>query len=334
MKVKNVRVSNKRMREHQHLLDVKIRQSKERMRRASSIFFGTFKFVFIVALLVGGGIGIKEALRRFVWENPDYLLSDIAYRTDGTLTREDVLRSAGIVEGVNIFKLDISAVRDSIAALPPVDRVEVQRLLPNRMTIRIAERKPIAWVTNRADEDPTTSERAYLIDAHANAMKPRGPRQQFIHLPMISGFPVENLADGQRVADYKVQAALELVRLNADNTRWQIKNVDVATGYSLVVTDNRHIQLTFNLDALDKQLARLDRLFRVLGDRENDLRTVNLFGDRNTYVTYQPPVIDPAATEPQPAPAKPGAKPSTPAPVRKATAVDRVKQPFNKNGKR
>jgi cell division septal protein FtsQ len=343
MKVKNVRVSNKRMRQHQHLLDVTVRQSKERLRRARTIFFGAFKVVFIIALIVGSVVGIKEALRRFVWENPDYLLSDITYRTDGTLTREDVLKSAGVVEGVNIFKLDISAVRDAIAALPPVDRVEVQRLLPNRMTIRIVERNPIAWVTNRADEDPITSERAYLIDAHANAMKPRGPRHQFIHLPMISGFPVENLADGQRVTDYKVQAALELVRLNADNTRWQIKNVDVATGYSLIVTDNRRIKLTFNLDGLAKQLSRLDALFTRLGDREKELQTVNLFGERNTYITYQPPVIDPTAPEPPPGASKPGAKGSTPAPsrkpeatpaTRKASVVDRVKQPFRTNGKR
>ncbi len=328
MKVKNVRVSNKRMRQHQHLLDVTVRQSKERVRRARAIFFGVCKSVFFTALIAGIVVGGKEALRRFVWENPDYLLSDISFRTDGTLTRADVLHSAALVEGVNIFKLDISKVRDAINALPQVDRVEVQRLLPNRVTIRIAERKPIAWVVNRGDEDPTTSESAFLIDARAIAMRPRGVRQQFIHLPMICGFPVENLADGQRVTDYKVQAALELVRLNADNTRWQIKNVDVATGYSLVVTDNRRIQLTFNPDALDRQLDRLRRLFRILGEREKDLQTVNLFGERNTYLTYQPPVPDPIA-----APTVPPKPVATPSP-RKSSPADRVKQPFHSNGKR
>ena len=347
----NTKGSNQRRQQRQHALEVTLRQSKERARRTRTIVFGVCKVVLWVALLVGAGVGGKEALRRFLWENPDYVLADIVYHTDGTLLRDDVLATAGLVEGVNIFKVDLAGARDRISAMPQVDRVEVLRQFPSRVLVSIGERKPIAWVMKSGEEDPTASRKAYLIDARAIPMKPRSVLHQYINLPIISGFPVENLADGQRVANYEVQAALELVRLNADNTRWQIKKIDVANGYSLVVTDSRRIQLTFHLDHLDRQLERLNKLFTVIGSaRQQELQKVNLFGEKNTYVTFRPPP-EPESEEVAPVPPgkpggkppskistpKPGAspKPTTPAPkARKASPVDRLKKPFNSNGKR
>ena len=325
--MKNIRASNKRIRKQQHLLDVKIRKSKEQSRVFWSVVWGTCKCAVAAALLIGGYIGGKRGLQVYVWENPDYMLSEIRYSTDGTLTRTDVVGVSGLAEGTNIFLIDLARARDAINALPQVDRVEIERQFPSRVSIKIAERKPIAWVTKRADEDPSTSATAFLIDARSVAMKPRGVLQQYIHLPIISGFPVENLADGHRAPNYEIQAALELVRLNAENTKWQITTIDVSTGYCLKVTDNRRIQITFHLDKLEQQLDRLNRLFDRIGARQKELQTVNLFGERNTYATDVEPVPEPApdATPPPVAagkgaggkvpPAAANARGSTPAPA-------------------
>ena len=349
--MKNVRASNKRIRKKQHLLDVKIRRTKEQSRVFWSIFWGTFKTVLAVALLIAAYIGGKRGLQLYVWENPDYMLSEIRYSTDGTLTRADVVGVSGLAEGMNIFLVDLATARDAINALPQVDRVEVQRQFPSRVTIKISERKPIAWVTKRADDDPSTSPTAFLIDARSIAMKPRGMLHQYIHLPIISGFPVENLADGHRAANYEIQAALELVRLNAENTKWQIKNIDVSSGYCLNVTDNRRIRITFNIDRLDQQLDSLNHLFDRIGEKQKELQTVNLFGQRNAYTTDIPPVPEPTpeATLPPVVPAKgtsipapssasKRAKRSTPAPkpkpTKKAAGVEHLKKPFRSDAQR
>ncbi len=356
----NTRGNYQRRRQREHALEVTARQSKERSRRKRIALFTVCKFVFWVALIIGTVVGGKEALRRFVWQNPDYALAEIIYRTDGTLLREDALNTAQLVEGVNIFKVDISGARARIAAMPQVDRVEVRRLFPNRVNVTVSERKPIAWVMTTGTEDPTTSRKAFLIDARAIPMQPRSALHQYLRLPIICGFPVENLAAGQRAANYEIQAALELVRLNADDTRWQIKTIDVANGYSLVVTDSRHIQVTFHLDNLERQLERLHKLFAVIGvEKQKELRRVNLFGEKNTYTTPAEPEPEPVALAPVP-PAKPGSKTApkstppkaTPAPrtatptprpatspspsstVRKTSPVDHLKKPFNSNGQR
>jgi hypothetical protein len=316
----NSKGGNKKLHKRPHVLDVTLTQHKERAKRARRAFRRVFGVLFLIALIVGSYVGGKEALRRFVWENPDYLLSDVRFNTDGTLLRDDVLDHAGLVEGRNIFRLDLAGIRQRIAELPQVERVQVERQLPNRVTVAIVERKPIAWVMKRVDDDPQLpATKAYLIDARAIPMKPRQMQPQFGHLPMIGGFPVENLADGQRVTNYEILAALELIRLNEGNTRWQIRTIDVQSGYSLLVTDIRRIQLLFHLDNLQRQIDRLHKLFKVIGtEREKELVKVNLFGERNTYVVYRPP------EEPEPeqsdlvpvsnnqrAPAKPGTAPKT-----------------------
>lgn len=363
----NSKGGNRKLHKRPHVLDVTLTQHKERARRARRAFRRVFGVFFLIALIVGSYVGGKEALRRFVWENPDYMLSEIRFNTDGTLLRDHVITESGIVEGQNIFRVDIAGARQRIAALAQVERVQVERELPSRVTISIIERKPIAWVMKSGDEDPTQlRNKACLIDARGVPMKPRSVLHQFIHLPIICGFPVENLADGQRVTNYEILAALELIRLNEGNTRWQIRTIDVQSGYSLLVTDIRRIQFLFHLDNLQRQIDRLHRLFTIIGpEREKELVRVNLFGERNTYVNYRPPpepeaeeseivpvsntqrpstkpAPDPKSASPAratPAPkSTPGTKKSgrvssepTPRSVRKASPVHPLKKPFNSN---
>ena len=111
---------------------------------------------------------------------------------------------------------------------------------------------------------------------------------EFLHLPIISGVEVENLAPGQKVRTFEMQSALELVRLNADSTRFQVRNIDVAKGYCLVVTDQKRAQITFGLDRVDQQLERLNRLLDHLEPEQREIQTVNLLVERNVPVTFAP----------------------------------------------
>jgi len=50
-------------------------------------------------------------------------------------------------------------------------------------------------------------------------MKTKRMLEEYYHLPHISGVPVENCVPGQRLTTMEIQAAIELVRLDTDNTR-------------------------------------------------------------------------------------------------------------------
>ena len=291
----NKRISSSRQRKQQHLLDVKLRASTERSRRFRAVSGFIFKTVFFAGLIAGAWIGGKEALRRFVWENPDYFVRELNFSTDGALTREQVLTSANIAEGRNIFTIDLAAARTAIEKMPQVESAVVQRALPNRINITINERRPIAWVAAKGDEDPSSSDRSFLIDGRGVVLRSRVLLPEYYHLPIITGFETENLVPGKRVNVFEMQSALELIQLNADSTRFQVRNIDISKGYCLIVTDQRHAKITFGLDRLDRQLDRLYRcLDRAAADKK-ELQTVNLIVERNIPVTFYDPEADAAA---------------------------------------
>jgi cell division septal protein FtsQ len=282
----NQRISTGRQRQRQHVLEVKLRTSKERARRFNIAMTYVLRAIVVGGCIAGAWFGGRELMRRFVWENPDYFLSDVRFATDGTLTREQVMIAGDIVEGKNIFTVDLAGAHDAIARLPQVESVEVQRLLPNRVTINIVERRPVAWVTSKRDEDPTTSDRSFLIDARGIVMRNRVRLPEYVNLPVIAGVETENLAPGQRVNAFEVEAALELVRLTADSTRFPVRHVDVTKRYCLVVASLGRARITFGIDDIDSQLARLYRIMDAAEQMKKELRTVNLILTRNTPATF------------------------------------------------
>ncbi len=292
---RNQRLFRTRQQRSQQLLEVSLRASKERARRMRVVASAIFKVLVFAALCAGAWIGTKEGLRRFVWENPSFFLSDVRVTSDGTLTREQILAIAGIVEGRNIFLTDFTKAREALDGLPQVERVELQRALPNRVDIEVTERQPIAWVAAKGDTDPVTSERSFLIDGRGFVMKPRKVLPEYEHLPVVSGVVTEDLAAGQKVSTCEMQAALELIRLNADSTRWQARDIDVSKGYCVVVTDRDRARITFGLDHIEKQLARLYRLLEVIEPTHREIQTVNLLVERNPPVTFLEPVGEESA---------------------------------------
>jgi len=338
---RNKRVLNLRQQKRHDVLEVTLRESTERVRRFRAITGFVARTVLLVSIVGGVWFGGKEALRRFLWENPDYFvhLDDLHFQSNGTLTREQAITASGIVEGENIFKVDLAATRSALEKLPQVESAEVQRLLPNRLNISITERRPVAWVTAKPDDDPTIAENSFLIDMSATVMRARTILPQYYHMPIISGVETGNLVPGQRVNTFEMQSALELVRLDSDSTRFQVRNIDLAKGYCLVVTDQKRAHITFGLDHLAAQLARLNRLLDVIEPTGKEIQTVNLLVERNVPVTFydfdsehaapkdenNPPKPDPKDGKPKfappaiqnkPGPALPGQKPS-PTPLQK-----------------
>ena len=78
IRAKNQRVSKPRQRRQQHLLEVTVRRDIARVQRNRAVIIGfVCKALLLVGLCVGAWVGGKELLRRYLWENPDYFLSDI-----------------------------------------------------------------------------------------------------------------------------------------------------------------------------------------------------------------------------------------------------------------
>ena len=343
--VRNQRVSNSRQRRQQHLLDVKVRSRKATQHRNRRVLVLLSKIALGVILCAGAYLGIREGTKRLFFENPDYQLRQIEVQTDGTLQREQILKTADLHEGENIFHVNLQRVHDALQELPQVDEVQVTRQMPAEIDIRVVERKPVAWITSEKQiSDPFASDAAFLVDARGVLMKEKKLLPEYLGLPLITGSTSESLEAGEMIQSFEAKAALDLLRLSSGSfmqTRFKIREIDLSKGYCLVVTDKNHVRITFGFDHLSSQLQRLEQFLVYSDDSKRELETVNLLVHRNIPVTFTQPAaevindtIDPEGAEPKilkatpvhpsikPAPAadttKSGAKPR---PVRKAVPV-------------
>jgi cell division septal protein FtsQ len=290
---RNRRVSNVRQRRQQHLLDVKVRSRSATQQRNRRILVFVSKFALGIALCLGLYLGAREGARRFFFDNPDYRLSTIEVQTDGALPREQILKTADLHEGENIFRVSLARVHDTLQQLPQVDDVQVVRKLPAEIDIKVIERKPVAWITTEKQiSNPFASDAAFLVDARGVLMKEKKLLPEYLGLPLISGCTSESLEPGKVVESFEAKAALELLRLSTRSfmqTRFQIREIDVSKGYCLLVTDKTHTRVTFGFDNLDAQLQRLEKFLVYSDDSKQELATVNLLVQRNIPVTFATP---------------------------------------------
>src|SRR5437773_8236493 len=290
---RNRRMSNMRKRRQQHLLDVKVRSRRATQHRIRKVLV-FFSKLALVALFCGGGyVGAREAARRFFFDNPDYQLKAIELQTDGTLQREQILRTADLREGENIFRVNLARVHDQIQQLPQIDEVEVVRKLPGEIDIHVVERKPVAWITGEKQiSDPFVSEAAFLVDARGVLMKEKKLLPEYLGLPLISGCSSESLEEGKVVESSEAKTALDQLRLSTRSfmqMRFQIREIDVSKSYCLLVTDKNHTHVMFALDNLEAQLQRLEQFLVYSDDSKQELETVNLLVQRNMPATFTKP---------------------------------------------
>src|SRR5438128_5489789 len=254
------------------------------------------KFALVIGLCFGLYLGAREGAKRFFFDNPDYRLSTIEAQTDGTLQREQILKTADLHEGENVFRVNLARVHDRLQQLPQVDEVQVVRKLPAEIDIKIVERKPIAWITGEKQiADPFASDAAFLVDARGVLMKEKKLLPEYLGLPLISGCTSESLEAGKVVDSSEAKAALELLRLSTRSfmqTRFQIREIDVSKGYCLLVTDKNHTRVSFGFDQLDVQLQRLEKFLVYCDDSKQELATVNLLVQRNIPVTFAKPAVE------------------------------------------
>src|SRR5438876_8135403 len=290
---RNRRMSNMRKRRQQHLLDVKVRSRRATQHRIRKVLV-FFSKLALVALFCGGGyVGVREAARRFFFDNPDDQLKAIELQTDGTLQREQILRTADLREGENIFRVNLARVHDQIQQLPQVDEVQVVRKLPGEIDIHVVERKPVAWLTNEKEiSDPFVSDAAFLVDARGVLMREKKLLPEYLGLPLILGCSSESLEAGKVVESPAAKTALELLRLGTRSfmqMHFQIREIDVSKSYCLLVTDKNRTRVTFGLNDLETQLQRLEQFLVYCDDSKQELETVNLLVQRNIPVTFATP---------------------------------------------
>lgn len=323
-KPNNRRRSGASQHKTQGLLEVKVRSELAHRQRNRAILVWSCKISLAVAMVTGGMYGGREVVNRMFLRNPEYDLAAVEITDDGSaLSREVILSTAKLTLGKNIFSFSLSKAREALVALPQVERVELQRSLPNKIVVDIVERRPVAWLAEAKTTDPSASEKSFLIDSKGVLFKPKRQLPEYLRLPAIYGAMVENYLPGDTVSSPEVCAALELVQKNSDANRFRLQSIDLSKGYCLIVTDARRGRLTFGLDDIGRQLDRLGAVLDYAAAQGKEIRTVNLMVEKNTPAV----LVDPAAPEPETSAAQEPAANPVAVPTDKTPAKTAKKKP-------
>lgn len=327
---KNARRTSTAQRRYQHVLDVSVRSSHFGKQRQRWLFGWMTKFLIIAALGTGLYFGIRKAISWVILKNPDYNVAELDVQTDGLLDSERVLQTADLHKGSNIFLVNLNRAKTRIESIPEVEHVQVSRHLPNRITVEINERKPVAWlaVARGIDsrDEVVASKDSFLIDANGVLLQPRKLSPQDRYLPIIRHYNGASLTEGTQTEGEEIKAALDLLRAHQDSlvaARFQIQEIDLAKHYGLQVTDRNGTQVLFALEEMDRQLKRLDTYLQYTDQHGQRIQTINLLVQKNVPVTY---MVDALNTDkPADAPVA-AATPAAPAsPVKSAAAAGREK---------
>lgn len=226
------------------------------------------------ALLVSlAGWGIYFALT-----SPRYQVRNVEAVGIQALSFEDVATLAA-VEGLPIWSIQTADIEARVAQSPYVERVTARLMLPDRVVVNIAERKPdVRWIHNGAAYDVTWN--GLIVDARPENEVPPVPLPATEALtqtqPALEEAPVpaqEPIANSVtihdttqnrplNVGDYVDADALELARrvslrapseLPAPITRIEW---DSGLGISLIMGEGHQVVLGRS-DDLDRKLATL-----------------------------------------------------------------------------
>ncbi|MES2735721.1 MAG: FtsQ-type POTRA domain-containing protein [Verrucomicrobiota bacterium] len=267
----------------------KIREMEKQaaQRRGFKWALGLIAVICLLALL-------KITVQESILKNPQFELRDVAVQTSGPLTVEKIVRATLLTRGENLLTINMRALHTRLRQLPPVKDVAIERDFDaGLMTLRITQRQPVAWLDcPKLGMVAGRSEVGYLLDHEAVPFPCDVVTEALTSLPVIRYAALAQKTAGVAIQDLQLTSALKLLHEleeRFEQGQPQVRSLDIQTPYSMVATFADKSVITFGVDDLDVQLARLDRIRLEARQRRWEIGTLNLLARQNVPITFRQP---------------------------------------------
>jgi cell division protein FtsQ len=157
------------------------------------------------AAAVAGPAWCATQVPRLIAHSPRFQLRALEVSGHAMVSGREVLAASGLGPEESIFSIDLEDVRRRIEALPWVRDVRMRRRPPDRLAVRVTERRRVAWVDVGG---------IYGVDAEGVVLP--GPREDVdsfakLDLPVVSGLDAgpDSLGPGASVPDANLVAVLD-----------------------------------------------------------------------------------------------------------------------------
>lgn len=92
---------------------------------------------------------IVAALIVIMLLTPGFDIKEINVYGNSVVKNEDIIKSSGIVKGVNIFSVSLKSARDNIEEMGYIESVKVKRNLPSSIDIEVVEAAGVAYIVTK-----------------------------------------------------------------------------------------------------------------------------------------------------------------------------------------
>lgn len=194
-----------------------------------------------------------------------FRISSVAMSGESQLSREQVLRLAGITDHSSLLFLNAAATRARLEADPWIADATVLKLYPGRLQIQLKERKAFALWQNKGEVS--------VIAADGTVLQPFTPR--FRSLPFVVGDGAEGKAQDflHLLNEYRDIADRVASSVLVANRRW---NLNLKDGVEVRLPETGVKQALETLVRLDREKKLLSRDITAVDLRLADRVSVRL----------------------------------------------------------
>lgn len=227
-------------------------------------------------LLVVLAVGIYELGERLA-PYADRPISKVSVR--GDLTYVDQLtvqeRMAPFVEA-SFFKVDLDALRHDLEQMPWIAHVEVRRIWPDQVTVRLEEHLPIARWGDEA-----------LLNNSGQAFTP-SDLARYEHLPQLHG---------PKRAQQRVMQQYQMLSQMLRPLGFSIERLELRARGSWFVTTDQGIELSLGRDQIIEKMRRFTAIYQqTLAQESEKIARIDLRYANGLAVAWREP--SPAAADP------------------------------------
>lgn len=219
--------------------------------------FKVTALVLVVAVLAF----IGRTVYGYMMDSPLLALREVVIEGCRKTSERDVLSLTQLDRRPNILNVKLGTLRSKVETHPWIEHAEIRRIFPDRISIRITERRPAAIIL---------LDRFYYIDAHG-VIFAGVPKDHHIGHPILTGLHRDDFRDHPDQSWVLVSKALRLIRVIKEARVLSQKDIseihmDRTFGIS-IFTNDETIEIKLGLDHYRAKWKRLERVWRHLRQR-------------------------------------------------------------------
>ena len=237
------------------------------------------RVVLISVALAGLGL-TTHLVKRHLTTASAFAIDTIDVKGLARVDRAELLATAGIKLGGNVFALSPEEVRSRLRAHPWIIDAQVTRTLPSSFALTIKEREPVAIMLVETcgppgrDDDALCDEPSllYLISADGKMFKRVGGKDP-VDLPVITGITRKRYSEDPEARERILRDALALLSEYRAESLWERSpiqeiHLEPNDGFSLYVGADDLTYVRLGMPPFAAKFRRMKRVLERLGKEQ------------------------------------------------------------------